>query len=376
MRPTRSYALSQSADSFYFFWEMFVRSLLAGLLLASCADCASSARNEGALKVRWPASAPVVLEEELRATAIEQGEAPAPPDEQPRREVPGVRVRDGVAVGLYYIEVILGDADFDDPLPLVVLLHGRGDRPRVPGGPFAGAPTPMRLIMPRGPRPLGEGFSWLPVSITQGKTDVLAASLRARAHHVAALIETIRTSRPTVGRPIVAGFSQGGMLAFAVGLHRPDVVGHAFPLAGWVPPPLMPEASPPEHRRTPMRSLHGDADPIIPIGPTREVVARLSELGWSIDLLEFAGVGHVMTREMNATFEGWLEAALAKEAPGLEGGLGQEGPEDEPYAPWEPLEPETIEAIMEQDADKGAAQEEEPGEESGEEPGEEPGEGE
>lgn len=52
---------------------------------------------------------------------------------------------------------------------------------------------------------------------------------------------------------------------------------------------------------------------------------------------------------MNATFERWLEAALAREAPGLEGGLGSEGPEDEPYAPYEPLEEETILAILEED---------------------------
>jgi hypothetical protein len=143
-------------------------------------------------------------------------------------------------------------------------------------------------------------------------------------------------------------------------LHRPDVVGRAFPIAGWVPPELMPASPVAPDLRVPIRSVHGTIDPVIPIAPTREVVAVLRALAWEVELVEFEGVGHVVSPEMNAAFEAWLEQALREQAPALTGkGLGVAGPEEEPYEPWEPLEEETIEAIElldAQEADPSAAE--------------------
>jgi phospholipase/carboxylesterase len=209
----------------------------------------------------------------------------------------------------------------------------------------------MRLVIPRGPIPLGAGFAWVLASVAQGTPDLLAESLRRRTHHLAALIETLTRTLPTLGRPVVAGFSQGAVLAFSLALHRPDVVGRAFPLAGWMPPALMPMAPVAPELRIPIRSLHGTDDPVIPIAPTREVVAMLRALEWEVELVEFEGVGHVVSPEMNATFEAWLEQALREQAPELAGkGLGLVGPEETTYEPWEPLEQETIEAIKQLEA--------------------------
>lgn len=310
--------------------------------------------RQSMVEVRWPATSPV--DEVLPRAA--PPEEPAEPLLPPTEVAPGIRVREGMAHDLSYFEIILGDADFDDALPLVVLLHGRGDRPRIPGGPFRGVPIPMRLIVPRGPLRLGAGFAWILASVTQGRPDVLAASLRNRTHHVAALIDTLYRTRPTLGRPIVSGFSQGALLAFSLALHRPDVVVRALPLAGWVPPDLMPLVPTAPELRVPIRAVHGAEDLVIPIVPTREVIARLRELEWEVELAEFEGVGHVVSPEMNAMFEAWLEQALREQAPGGAGqGLGVDGPEDEPYEPWEPLDEETLEAIEQLEAQEAASSE-------------------
>jgi phospholipase/carboxylesterase len=339
-----------------------VRLALAGMattVAISCSNCGWLPRGRpDVIEVRWPATYPLAQERERSRDEIppDVPEALLPPTEV----APGVRVREGTAHDLSYYEIILGDADFGDALPLVVLLHGRGDRPRIPSGPFIGAPTPMRLVIPRGPLRLGAGFAWVRVSVTQGRPDLLASSLRTRTHHVAALIHTLSETLPTVGRPVVAGFSQGALLAFSLALHRPDVVGRAFPIAGWVPPELMPASPVAPDLRVPIRSVHGTIDPVIPIAPTREVVAVLRALAWEVELVEFEGVGHVVSPEMNAAFEAWLEQALREQAPALTGkGLGVAGPEEEPYEPWEPLEEETIEAIElldAQEADPSAAE--------------------
>lgn len=318
---------------------MLARWLVPLLLLSSCATCTQRRhpRAPRTVEVRWPATAPLEL-----VKLPEQPVEEALPD-----SIPGVKVRAFEAEGLRVLEVVLGDADFDEPLPMVLLLHGRGDRPRVPGGPFGRAPTAMRLILPRAPTPLGTGFTWLPVSITERKTALLASSLATRAAQLVALVEGLVEERPTLGKPIVAGFSQGAMLAFTLALQHPESFSVALPAAGWVPPYLMPDVSPPPERRVRIRTLHGTVDPIVPIEPTLEVVARLQELSWDIELEPFDGVAHTMSQEMNARFEEWLEEALRDQAPRLGGGLGEAGEESQAYLPVEPLDPETLEALQE-----------------------------
>jgi phospholipase/carboxylesterase len=329
---------------------MRARLILPLLLLASCSDCGHQAkppeRPRVLEKIRWPASAATNLKVELAATAVEHGDQD-PSGETPPEGLPGVKVREHVLHGLYLIEVILGEAAFEDPLPMVVLLHGRGDRVRVPGGPFGGVPTPMRLILPQGPQRLGQGYTWLPVSITQNRPADLGQSLRERAGQLADLVRTLQSSHPTLGKPVVAGFSQGGMLTLTLALHHGDLFAAAFPLASWAPPMLWPGGGPNEEGPLPIRSLHGDADPIIPLGPTRDLFARLEAQGWDVFLQTFEGVGHIMSPAMNAVFEQWLEETLGRLAPDLTGGLGEAGPEPEAYAPYEPLDDETVRAIEE-----------------------------
>ena len=336
---------------------------LAMVAASSCSSCGwrSSRAARNVIQVRWPPTAPAGRTQELLDVVRVEAPEPLLPESH---VAPGVRVRESVVHGLRYFEVILGEADFDDSLPMVVLLHGRGDRPRIPGGPFSGVPIPMRLVMPRGPLRVGAGYAWVQRSVTQGEYDLLAAALQERTHHLAITIETLCNMLPTMGRPVVAGFSQGAMLAFSLALQRPDIVGRAFPLAGWIPPGLLPASPVAPEQRVPIRSLHGTQDPVIPIGPTREVVAALRALEWEVELLEFEGVGHEISPAMNATFEAWLEESLRDLAPALTGlGLGQEGPEAEPYEPFEALDEETIQAI---EALEGIDSDDEGGETMGE----------
>jgi phospholipase/carboxylesterase len=266
--------------------------------------------------------------------------------------VEGVQAREHRVAGLYVLEVVLGHVDFDAPLPIVVMLHGRGDRPRVPGGPFAGAPTPMRLLLPRAPKPLGNGYTWLPISVTENRADVLADTLRRRAAQLAEVIAHFRATRPTPGKTIVAGFSQGAMLTYSLAILHPELIDVALPIAGWLPPTLLPSEVPPI-RRVPIRSVHGVADPVVRIEPTRQLVASLRGLGYEVEWIEEPGTEHVVSPTMNAQFERWLEAALERLAPELAAagqGLGEAGPESVTYAPWVALDTPTLDAIRAEEA--------------------------
>lgn len=337
----------------------------------ACGSRSSDVRPErrAAPEIRWPASQvelgrvlarPVGTVTTMAAPPLTEEADPSQPGEPLPEGVPGVQAREHRIAGLYVLEVVLGHVDIDAALPLVVMLHGRGDRPRVPGGPFGGTSMPMRLLLPRAPKPLGNGFTWLPVSVTEGRHDVLAATLQERAAQLRQVILRFREMRPTLGEPIVTGFSQGAMLTFALTILHPDVVKVSMPIAGWLPPQLLPLRPPPPQRRPRIRSIHGSADPVVRIQPTRQLIRSLRALGYEIDWVEEPGVAHVVSEAMNRRFERWLQTALEQEAPELrDAGVGLVAPGEEvaKYVPWEALDDETIRAIQEEEAEAAAAAE-------------------
>lgn len=213
--------------------------------------------------------------------------------------------------GLACLDVRSGSARPGATRQLVVVLHGRGDRPRVPQLPFYGLSRPLRIVMPQAPNPLGDGYSWLSSSVTEGRVAELASSLAEASDRVAGCVRELRDPRVRE-EPVVAGFSQGGMLAFALAVHHPEVLGRALPVAGWLPPPLIPTTALPRGaRRVPIRALHGVDDAIVPLAPTRDAVRALSALGYDVELTEVPETGHEASPALHALFSARLEAALA-----------------------------------------------------------------
>lgn len=235
-----------------------------------------------------------------------------PPLPTPPPARPGFQVRQEQRDGLYLLEAVIGDADFDDPLPLVVVLHGRGDRAHVPGGPFMNLAHPVRVIVPQAPDPLGDGWQWLPVRVGDNLVDRLSSTLFETADRLASFIQGLLDERRTEGRAIVTGFSQGGLLTMTLGVHHDDVVGHAIPLASWLPPPLEPSYLRRDRRPAGIRSMHGTADTIVPIDPTTALFGRLSEIGYDVELVQVPGIEHTMSQEMNLLFHEWLDEAVCE----------------------------------------------------------------
>lgn len=218
-----------------------------------------------------------------------------------------VHVRDREARGLGYLEIVFGE-DIDAELPLVMVIHGRGDRPRIPGGPFETLRGDVRIIVPRGPMILGEGFGWLPVRVLDGQVELLAAGLRDVSARLRSLLDQVRGERATRGPTIVTGFSQGGMLAITLAVRHPESLGIALSLAGWLPPPLEPGAAP---AGAPIiRAIHGSADERIPYAPSAEAIDHLRALGWDAELATFEGERHAMSPAMDELFGSWLQHAL------------------------------------------------------------------
>jgi len=185
----------------------------------------------------------------------------------------------------------------DDPLPLVVLLHGRGNRPQIPDGPFDSS-MPFRMFLPQAPDPLGDGFTWIAVPTNSEDTQLFSRSLSGRLDQLAPAIMAFREMRPTLGKPIVVGFSQGAILTFGLVTRFPRDFAAGFPIAGWLPPALYPEVRPGQSFPY-IFAQHGGADSVVPTVKDRETVKALRAKGLWVDYRESPGVGHFVTPEMS-----------------------------------------------------------------------------
>ena len=223
----------------------------------------------------------------------------------------------GRAAGLEYLERTLGGGDPAAPMPMLIMIHGLGDRPRQDW--FGGADaidTPLRLIMPQAPTPYGQdGFAWFPFRARGNDPDDLARGISAASDRLARAITVLKTQRPTRGAPIVAGFSQGGMLSYALALRHPGLVSFSHPISGLLPEPLWPSSKPVASARPRIAAMHGDADDLVPIEDDRRLNAHLRKLGYDAQLREFAGVGHTITPAMEAHSVELLNAAARRLVP-------------------------------------------------------------
>jgi phospholipase/carboxylesterase len=217
-----------------------------------------------------------------------------------------------MAANLRYVEVVLGDAKPDDPLPMIVAIHGLGDDPENFGHLLETFSEPARLILPRGldPRDAG-GWSWFPVRARDPDVAALAAGIDRAGDEIAKGIAVLAAERPTVGKPIVTGFSQGGMISFAIAVDHPDLVSAALPVGGWLPPPLLPDGKAPADAPT-ILAFHGTEDSAVLLEPTLQSVKQLEDRGWVATVKSYEGVGHVITPEIHRDLTDGLVDAIRR----------------------------------------------------------------
>ncbi len=197
-------------------------------------------------------------------------------------------------------------ADRSANLPLLVALHGLGDAPEQFLQVFDGLDVPVRVIAPKAPDPHDVGSSWFPI------WDQLRApgAIRTRAAQLARWIERIRATRPTRGRPLVTGFSQGGVLSFALAAYHPEQLAAAVPIAGFLPGDgPAPHKAPQSFR---VIALHGTKDDRISYAGGVAAVERLRAAGTRASLITFPGVGHVISPAVAERYFAVLTEELAR----------------------------------------------------------------
>lgn len=197
------------------------------------------------------------------------------------------------SIGLSALELRTGSSTEEAEI-VVVAMHGLGDRPEQFGQVFESLSTPARILLPAAPHPFRSGYSWF----TADRSDeaAFAADLAAQADAIA---ETL------VGRPVVTGFSQGGMLAFAIAVRHPDRISAAYPLGGALPASMIPDHAP-LGGSPKIVALHGEADTRVDHAATAKAIQALAAAGFDATLRSYPGVEHTISMPMRADLDALL----------------------------------------------------------------------
>lgn len=185
----------------------------------------------------------------------------------------------------------------DGPHPTIIALHGWGANaldllglaPHIARGRFLVLCPQGSLTFPIGPN--ANGFGWFPLT---GGADADPAAVIASVDSLVAFVDAAQRRYAIASDKLaLLGFSQGGVLAYALALRQRQRFAAVAALSTWLPPPLIePGAS---LAQLPVLVQHGSRDPLIPAQRGQESVDGLRRLGANVVYREY-DMGH----EINA----------------------------------------------------------------------------
>lgn len=214
------------------------------------------------------------------------------------------------------IEIATGAA----PSASVIWMHGLGAdghdfEPIVPELGLPGA-LQVRFIFPHAPvRPvtLNMGMAmraWYDIiEIGGGRED--GEGLRASQAAIEQLVAAEVARGIPASRIVLAGFSQGGAIAFQAGLRHAERLAGIMALSTYLPLAGTVEDERSEaNRDLPIFMAHGSVDPMISIGRAQQSRKMLEALGYPLEWHEYPMPHSVCPQEI-ADISGWLVKVLA-----------------------------------------------------------------
>lgn len=206
--------------------------------------------------------------------------------------------------GLTIAEFIVGDAEPEDALPVVVRIHGRASRPSTPS---TRSSVPHRLLLPLGPLRAGCGRSWFDDRYGDyDEREELQDAIGERSAQLARALRLVAEEIPHDSRWIIAGFSQGAVLAYGVARELPEFAAEVVVAGGWFPLTL----DPPMGGTMIVNAVHGETDEVVPLVAAENTVRAWQRQGIPVVLEVVGDEGHDMGHFIGDRFEEHLAEAL------------------------------------------------------------------
>ena len=175
---------------------------------------------------------------------------------------------------------------------LMVLLHGYGaDGRDLIGlaGEWRDAYPDMLFVSPNAPwqcRRNAGGFEWFALSDRPVEDFRREGADLARPVIVNFLVDLWAQTGLSAGETVLAGFSQGAMMALHTALSLDQPVGAVVSFSGALIPPPEPWARPP------VALVHGDLDGVVPVQLSLEAEKTLTVAGVEAELFIEQGMSH------------------------------------------------------------------------------------
>ena len=200
----------------------------------------------------------------------------------------------GTLDGVRYLEHVTGGADPEARLPMLIVFHSLGANPKGTAS-FRSLP-PTRVIRPFGLHTMGQGYRWWKTQ-ARGDQAELTRNMRGASKKLVPFVKDIAICRPTVGKPVVTGSSQGGMVAYMLATLAPDAVRGAVGVLGWLPEALW------DRGMAPTVGIHGTKDKTVNYAKTKAFAEAMGFPFYSFD------AGHAIPKEMGRK---WVQEVQKK----------------------------------------------------------------
>lgn len=207
---------------------------------------------------------------------------------------------------LRYVKQVPSGKPDDAELPLVIVMHGRGADANDLADVAPYLDNGYRFLFPNAPKPfemypgMSFGFTWFdgwpaePESFRESRVLVLDFLDKALEQY------------PTpLGKVIICGFSQGGMMALDIGFQTEKAIAGIVCMSG----ALNENDLPPFKPSIPVLVIHGTDDEVVSLNDARRTRAVLEEHGIDTAYQEFP-MGHHVTAESLQVVRDFMAARL------------------------------------------------------------------
>jgi phospholipase/carboxylesterase len=244
-----------------------------------------------------PAAPPVAASPDAATAAPAAPEAPKTVAARPPR-TPLLIQHAGDPTGpIAYL--VLEPANPAPNLPVVIALHGRGDRAEQFARLAEGLHVPVRFVVARAPLPFGPsaGKQWF-----DSDSPDISSQIAARVEELVGLADKVKAAWPEAPKPLLLGFSQGAMLTIQAIARHPDRFGAGVALSGYLP---LEEGNAKAAAAVPLLLSAGRHDSMISPERTTSAAKALEALGHQPEIVEFNG-GHSVPKSVVARVRAFL----------------------------------------------------------------------
>jgi phospholipase/carboxylesterase len=175
----------------------------------------------------------------------------------------------------------------------------------------------IRFVFPHAPMmpvTINQGFvmrAWYDIRTADIGNEPDEKGIRASTKLLSKLVDATIEGGIEPGRVVLAGFSQGGVIALQAGLRYSKKLAGIIALSTYLPlEDSLDEEKSEVNADISILLAHGSADPVIPIHLAHRSHKKLEQAGYGVEWHEYKGMPHSVSEQEIFHIAEWLEKVL------------------------------------------------------------------